>query len=158
MGQWECDVEAEAVIGGQTRIIRGGLKLPKEQPASDLAPQDAHKPVDSVLLLPPTCIRRDSELGSDERFQSVQFREQAVRKERNRGQAVRIFPAPRLEIKTGGAERWWRIFFEIYLSKEEYFWSNPSDRHGVHVIPETAALIPGECFLHSRPDVQWEAQ
>lgn len=73
MGQWECDVEAEAVIGGQTGIIRGGLKLPKEQPASDLAPQDAHKPVDSVLLLPPTCIRRDSELGSDERFQSVQF-------------------------------------------------------------------------------------
>lgn len=24
VGQWECDVEAEAVIGGQTGIIRGG--------------------------------------------------------------------------------------------------------------------------------------
>lgn len=65
MGQCECDVEAEAVIGGQTGIIRGGLKLHKDQPASYLATQDAHQPVDLVLLPPPTCVRQDSELGSD---------------------------------------------------------------------------------------------
>lgn len=34
----------------------------------------------------------------------------------------------------------------------------PLHRHGVHVLPEAAALIPGERVLHSRPDVQREAQ
>lgn len=52
LGPRECDVEVEAVIGGQSGIIRGGrtgLKLPKEQPASDLPLKDAHQPSDFTM-------------------------------------------------------------------------------------------------------------
>lgn len=76
VGQRECDVEVEAVIGGQSGIIRGGrtgLKLPKEQPASDLALQEAYKPPASALLPPSQCIQRDFQLDSDKCFQSGEY-------------------------------------------------------------------------------------
>lgn len=137
------------MIGGQTGIIRGGLELPREQAASDLAPQDAHKPPESVLLLPPTCVRQDSELGSDERVRRAESSLCAKSETEDELRVFSRFPDPLGHNSRRSSEN---------LFKGEYFWSDPSDRHGLHVIPETAALVPGECFLHSRPDVQWEAQ
>lgn len=95
VGQWDCDVETEAAIGGQTGIIRGGwagVKRPKEQPASDLALQDAHKSVESALLrLLSPCIQQDSQLGSDKRFRSDKFYSWVfAQKGRNRGETLRI--------------------------------------------------------------------
>lgn len=95
VGQWDCDVETEAAIGGQTGIIRGGwagVKRPIEQPASDLALQDAHKSVESALLrLLSPCIQQDSQLGSDKRFRSDKFYSWVfAQKGRNRGETLRI--------------------------------------------------------------------
>lgn len=59
---WECDVEAEAVIGGKAGIIRGGwigLKLPKQQAGL----RSDTRRTKSVEVGPPTCVRQDEQVG-----------------------------------------------------------------------------------------------
>lgn len=78
---WECDVEAEVAIGGQTGIKRGGwswgLKLPKEprlygQPATALTLQDAHAQVSGLSPPPPPFTMHPARLRTTRQWRAFQ--------------------------------------------------------------------------------------